>query len=49
MHLKNGFGNCSLFAYHLMDEKIKTWPLRFPAKVTQYGEGIVRLANHVAV
>ena len=26
MTLKNGFG------YQLMEEKIKTWPLRFPAK-----------------
>ena len=32
-----------------MDEKIKTWTLRFPAKKPQYGEGIVQLANSVAV
>ena len=31
-----------------MDEKIQTWTLRFPAK-EKYGEGIVRLANRVAV
>ena len=31
MTLKNGFGKCSLF-YQPMGEKIKTWPLRFPAK-----------------
>ena len=30
--LKNGFGKCSLFVYQPMDEKIKTWPLRFPTK-----------------
>ena len=33
--------------YQPMDEKIKTWTLRFPAKGK--GEGIVRLANRVAV
>ena len=32
MTLKNGFGKCLLFVYQPMDEKIKTWPLRFPAK-----------------
>jgi len=33
-----------------MDEKIKTWTLRFPAKEnSNYVEGIVRLANRVAV
>ena len=34
-----------------MDEKIKTWTLRFPAKENflEYGERIVRLANSVAV
>ena len=32
--------------YQPVDEKIKTWPLRFPAK--KYGEDIVRLANRVA-
>ena len=32
MTLKNSFGKCSLFVYQPMDEKIKTWPLRFPAK-----------------
>ena len=31
MTLKNGFGKCSLF-YQPMGEKIKTRPLRFPAK-----------------
>ena len=31
MTLKNSFGKCSLF-YQPMDEKIKTWTLRFPAK-----------------
>ena len=35
----------SLF-HQPMDEKIKTWPLCFPAK---YGEGIVRLVNRVVV
>ena len=34
--------------YQPMDEKIKTWTLRFPAK-EKTGEGIVRLANRVAV
>ena len=33
MTLKNGFGNNRYLFYQLMDEKIKTWPLRFPAKV----------------
>ena len=32
MTLKNGFGKFSLFFYQPMDEKIKTWTLRFPAK-----------------
>ena len=32
MTLKNGFGNNLYLFYQLMDEKIKTWPLRFPAK-----------------
>ena len=32
MNLKNGFGKCSLFVYQPIDEKIKTWTLRFPAK-----------------
>jgi len=34
-----------------MDEKIKTWNLRFPAKENNnnYGEGIVPLASRVAV
>ena len=33
MTLKNGFGKCSLFFfYQQMDEKIKTWLARFPAK-----------------
>ena len=32
MNSKNGFGKCSLFVYQPMDEKIKTWTLRFPAK-----------------
>ena len=33
MTLKNGFAKCSLFFfYQLMDEKIKTWPVRFPSK-----------------
>ena len=33
-----------------MDEKIKTWSFRFPAKENPlYREGIVRLANRVAV
>ena len=31
MTLKNASGKCYLF-YQLMDEKIKTWPLRFLAK-----------------
>ena len=37
--------------YQPADEKIKIWPLRFPAKENPkcYGEGIVRLANRVAV
>ena len=33
MTLKNGFGKCSLFVLSASGEKIKTWPLRFPAKV----------------
>ena len=34
MTLKNGFGKCSsIHLFHQpMDEKIKTWTLRFPAK-----------------
>ena len=34
-----------------MDEKIKTWTLRFPTKENpnSYGEGIVPLASRVAV
>ena len=32
MTLKNGFGNTRYLFYQLMEEKIKTWPLRFPAK-----------------
>ena len=32
MTLKNGFGKCSLFVLSAMDEKIRTWTLRFPAK-----------------
>ena len=34
MTLKTGFGNCSLFVLpnQPVDEKIKTWTLRFPAK-----------------
>ena len=36
--------------YQPMDERIKTGPLRFPAKKKPYyGEGIVRLANRVEV
>ena len=37
--------------YQPMDEKIKTWPLRFPAKENpnNHEEGIVGLANRVAV
>ena len=31
MTLKNGFGKCSS-VYHPIDEKVKTWTLRFPAK-----------------
>ena len=30
--LKNGFGKFRYLFYQPMDEKIKTWPLRFPAK-----------------
>ena len=32
MTLKNGFDTCSYLFYQPMDEKIKTWTLRFPAK-----------------
>ena len=32
MTLKNGFQNVRYLFYQPMDEKIKTWPLRFPAK-----------------
>ena len=32
-----------------MDEKIETWTLRFLAKENTHIEGIVRLANRVAV
>ena len=32
MTLKNGFDNCSLFVFQPMDERIKTWTLRFPTK-----------------
>ena len=39
---------CYLF-YEPVDEKIKTWTLRFPAKENpvKYGEGIVRSVNRV--
>ena len=33
MTLKNGFGKCPLFVLQPMDEKIETWPLRFPANM----------------
>ena len=47
MTLKNGFGKCSLF-YQPMDEKIKTWTLRFPAEENRNtGKGTVRLAKIV--
>ena len=32
MNLKSSFGKCLLLFYKPMDEKIKTWTLRFPAK-----------------
>ena len=32
MTLKNGFGKCSSSVSKPIDEKIKTWTLRFPAK-----------------
>ena len=32
MTLKNGFGNNRYLFYQLMEEKMTTWPLRFPAK-----------------
>ena len=35
--------------YQPMDEKIRTWPLRLPAKEPKHGEDILRLANSVAV
>ena len=39
MTLKNGFGKCSLFLfYQPMDKKIKTRPLRFPAKENPHME-----------
>ena len=39
-----------LWFHQPMDEKIKTWTLRFPAKENpNIEEGIVRLANRVAV
>ena len=38
MTLKNGFVKCSLFVYQPVDEKIKTWTLRFPAKENPYME-----------
>ena len=31
MTLKNGFTKCSLLFYQPIDDKIKTWTLRFPA------------------
>ena len=45
MTLKNGFArsvSVRYLFYRPMDEKIKTWPLRFPAKKTLFGGGIVR-------
>ena len=30
--LEKWFGKCSLFVCQPMDETIKTWPIRFPAK-----------------
>ena len=41
MTLKNGFGKCPYLFYQPMDEKIKTWPLRFPAKEPKHGEDIL--------
>ena len=32
MTLKNSFGKCLLFFLSTMDDKIKTWTLRFPTK-----------------
>ena len=50
MTLKNGFNKCLLFVLSANDEKIETWTLDlFAAKENPNGEGIVRLANRVAV
>ena len=50
MTLKKVFVSVRYMFYQPMDEMIKTWPLRFPAKrKPYYGKGIVRLANRVAV
>ena len=52
MTLKNIVsGNVHYLFCQPMDEKIQTWPLCFPAKenCNTYGEGIVRLDNHIAV
>ena len=52
MTLKNGFGKCSLFVLLASGWKIKTWPLRFPAKKNpnkedwgQHGERIMFVRN----
>ena len=37
MTLKNGFGECLLF----VNEEIKTWTLRFPAKENPYMEMVL--------
>ena len=42
--------NARYFFYQPMDEKIKTWTLRFPAKENLYMEkGLFELANRDAV
>ena len=50
MTLKNGFGKCSLFVLSANDWKDEYMVSSFSRKIKPiYGEGIVQLANRVAV
>ena len=50
MILKNGFGKCSLFVLSANGWKDQNMTSSFSRhKKAEYGEGIVRLANRVAV
>ena len=49
MTLKNGFGKCLLFVLSANSLKGQNMDSSFSHQRKPYGEGIVRLANHVAV